>query len=57
MTEEGLDFRATKDIGLVLIVEAVDASFGRKFWEYVIRCDQQVGFHLGDVFYNRPNEL
>ncbi len=36
MTEEGLDFRATKDIDLVLIVEAVDASFGRKFWEYVI---------------------
>ena len=24
MTEEGLDFRATKDIDLVLIIEAVD---------------------------------
>lgn len=36
MTDEGLDFRATKDIDLVLIVEAVDASFGRRFWEYVI---------------------
>ena len=35
MTEEGLDFRATKDIDLVLIIEAVDANFGRKFWEYV----------------------
>ena len=35
MTEEGLDFRATKDIDLVLIIEAVDADFGRKFWEYV----------------------
>lgn len=35
MTEEGLDFRATKDIDLVLIIEAVDAEFGRKFWEYV----------------------
>jgi len=35
MTEEGLDFRATKDIDLVLIVEAVDADFGRKFWDYV----------------------
>ena len=31
MTEEGLDFRATKDIDLVLIVEAVDAAFGRRF--------------------------
>lgn len=35
MTNEGLDFRATKDIDLVLIVEAVDVAFGRKFWEYV----------------------
>lgn len=26
MTEEGLDFRATKDIDLVLIIEAVDAE-------------------------------
>ena len=26
MTEEGLDFRATKDIDLVLIIEAVDAN-------------------------------
>ena len=37
MTEEGLDFRATKDIDLVLIIEAVDAAFGRKFWDYVIK--------------------
>ncbi len=28
MTEEGLDFRATKDIDMVLIIEAVDSSFG-----------------------------
>ena len=36
MDEAGLDFRATKDIDLVLIVEALDSSFGRVFWEYVI---------------------
>ena len=35
MTEEGLDFRATKDIDLVLIIESVDAAFGSRFWEYV----------------------
>lgn len=35
MSDEGLDFRATKDIDLVLIIEAVDAGFGKKFWEYV----------------------
>ncbi len=35
MTEEGLDFRATKDIDLVLIMEAVDIDFGLRFWEYI----------------------
>lgn len=35
MTDEGLDFRATKDIDLVLIVEAIDAAFGKRFWEYI----------------------
>lgn len=36
MTEEGLGFRATKDIDLVLIVEAVNAAFGKRFWDYII---------------------
>lgn len=36
MRDEGLDFRATKDIDLVLIVEAIDVSFGKRFWEYVL---------------------
>ena len=35
MTEEGLDFRATKDLDLVLMIEAVDAAFAGRFWEYV----------------------
>ncbi len=35
MTDVGLDFRATKDIDLVLIIEAVDAAFGGRFWEYI----------------------
>ncbi len=35
MTGEGLDFRATRDFDLVLIVEATDAAFGRRFWEYI----------------------
>lgn len=57
MTEEGLDFRATKDIDLVLIIEAVDANFGKKFWEYV----KQAGYehcnksNKGD-FYHMFNE-
>ena len=36
MRDEGLDFRATKDIDLVLIIESVGAAFGERFWEYVI---------------------
>ena len=36
MADEGLDFRATKDIDLVLIVEAIDAEFGKRFWDYVV---------------------
>lgn len=36
MTDGGLDFRATKDIDLVLIVEEVDAQFATRFWEYVV---------------------
>lgn len=35
MDEAGLNFRATKDIDMVLISEALDAKFGYRFWEYV----------------------
>ena len=30
MAAEGLDFRATKDVDLVLIIEAVDENFGKR---------------------------
>lgn len=48
MSEEGLDFRATKDFDLVLIVEAIDKNFGYRFWEFVItagyeHCNKSVG--------------
>ncbi|MDO4277134.1 MAG: hypothetical protein Q4D16_26025 [Eubacteriales bacterium] len=35
MSEVDQDFRATKDIDLVLIVEALTADFCRRFWEYI----------------------
>ncbi|MBR1870083.1 MAG: hypothetical protein IJ799_08500 [Bacteroidales bacterium] len=35
MEEEGLDFRATKDVDMVLIIEAVDGEFVSRFWDYV----------------------
>lgn len=33
--EEGADFRATKDLDIVLIVEALTEEFGRRFWEFL----------------------
>lgn len=35
MEEVGLDFRATKDLDLVILVEALDAAFGERFWAFV----------------------
>lgn len=35
MAEEGLNFRGTKDIDLVLIVEAVTPEFGKRFWDFI----------------------
>ena len=35
MENEDLPFRATKDVDIVLIVEAITAEFGKAFWEYV----------------------
>ncbi|HLD68349.1 MAG TPA: hypothetical protein VJA19_20195 [Pseudomonas sp.] len=35
MEEVGLDFRATKDLDLVLIVEALDVRFAEQFWRFV----------------------
>ena len=34
-SEQGLEFRATKDIDLILVVEALDGSFIAHFWEFV----------------------
>ncbi len=36
MSEGGLDFRATKDIDMVLIIESLTPAFGARFWEYII---------------------
>lgn len=33
--EAGQDFRATKDLDLVLLVEALTPGFGRAFWDFV----------------------
>lgn len=35
MDEVGLDFRATRDLDIVLIVEALDSAFATRFWAFV----------------------
>ncbi len=35
MSEAGLNFRATKDLDIVLIVEALEANFVTRFWDFV----------------------
>ena len=35
MEEAGLDFRVTKDLDIVLCVEALDAEFVGAFWDFV----------------------
>ena len=36
MREYGADFRATRDIDMVLLLEALNVDFGRRFWDYVL---------------------
>lgn len=35
MNDAGLEFRATKDIDVVLCLETIDAAFGNAFWSFV----------------------
>ncbi|AWX99475.1 hypothetical protein A8139_05285 [Marinomonas primoryensis] len=35
MEDAGLDFRATKDIDIVLCTEALDAEFAQRFWTFI----------------------
>lgn len=35
LSEAGLSFRATKDLDIILIVEALSSDFVKKFWEFV----------------------
>jgi hypothetical protein len=42
MDEAGVDFRATKDLDIVLIVEALDRAFADRFWAFV----QEGGYEI-----------
>jgi hypothetical protein len=36
LSEDDTPFRPTKDIDVVLLIEAMNADFGRRFWEYIL---------------------
>lgn len=42
MDEVGLDFRATKDLDIVLVVEALDSAFATRFWAFVEEGDYEI---------------
>ena len=42
MTAAGLEFRATKDLDIVLCIEALDTAFVEAFWAFVREGDYQV---------------
>ena len=45
--EVGEDFRATKDLDVVLIVENISEEFGRAFWEFIKRANYN-GIETGE---------
>jgi hypothetical protein len=55
--EIGEDFRATKDLDVVLIVENISVDFGKAFWEF-IRAANYNGIETGEAqkqFYRFKN--
>ncbi|MGH9586465.1 MAG: hypothetical protein ACRD3F_05900, partial [Acidobacteriaceae bacterium] len=42
MESAGLQFRATKDLDIVLHIEALDPAFGRTFWSFVERGSYEI---------------
>ena len=48
MSDADLDFRATKDIDMILIMEARYQDFTRVFWEYIIEGGYRFGWRNND---------
>ena len=49
MTEAGLDFRATKDIDMILVLEGDFPGFGHKFWEYIKKGGYRCGWKSSEL--------
>ncbi|WP_231114289.1 MULTISPECIES: hypothetical protein [Pseudomonas] len=57
MEDAGESFRATKDLDIVLVIEALDASFVNRFWEFIKAGGYEIKQRGGDrpVFYRFQN--
>ena len=53
MSDAGLDFRQTKDIDMVIIIEALTEKFAARFWNYIKAGGYKpyVGSHGESEFY------
>lgn len=49
MSEVGLDFRATKDIDMIILIEERFAEFSAVFWEYIRDGGYKCGWKSSDV--------
>lgn len=50
LNEVGLDFRATKDVDVVLFVEALSAKFANTFWDFI----EEGGYNNRQVSSGKP---
>lgn len=50
MEEAGLEFRGTKDLDILLVVEALDAAFGERMWQFV----KQGGYEIRQASNGNP---
>lgn len=57
MDDAGESFRATKDLDIVLVIEALDSSFVSHFWEFIKAGEYQIKQVGGErpVFYRFQN--
>lgn len=57
MDEAGLPFRATKDLDIVLVIEALNAEFVGHFWDFIKAGDYQIRQIGGErpIFYRFQN--
>lgn len=53
MDAAGLEFRATKDVDMILVFEDKSAEFGKVFWDYIITGGYTCGWKESEAHYYR----